>query len=157
MEKSQLKKLSRIVSKYRKALKKVAQQSQIEGLKDFPVGACGVTSELLGAYLLECGFEGLQIASGNDRSGQSHSWLELRGIIIDITGNQFKTNKHKVLITQDRQYHSHFHGSDGEYPDFDDVYELSYGQGFLDLQAIQNKIIEEMNSSILKKALKLFI
>lgn len=61
---------------------------------NFPRGACGHASELLGRFLREhLGVEPLYVARDNDEPDGSwrggHAWLELDGLIIDITGDQF--------------------------------------------------------------------
>ena len=61
---------------------------------NFPRGACGHASELLGRFLREhLGVEPLYVVRDNDEPDGSwrggHAWLELDGLIIDITGDQF--------------------------------------------------------------------
>lgn len=60
----------------------------------FPKGACGHASELLGRHLRErLSVEPTYVAKDNDAPGGSwrgsHAWLELDGLVIDITGDQF--------------------------------------------------------------------
>lgn len=61
---------------------------------NFPKGACGHASELLGRYLRDrLGVEPLYVVRDNDEPDGSwrggHAWLELNGLTIDITGDQF--------------------------------------------------------------------
>jgi hypothetical protein len=63
-------------------------------IDQFPAGACGHASELLGRYLrdtlaIECAYvlKDLMNPDGSWRSG--HAWLDFDGLIIDITGDQF--------------------------------------------------------------------
>lgn len=63
----------------------------------FPRGCCGDASELLAEYLEEHGIGTVQICGeylrGEFYDKQSHAWLLTEdGIIIDITGDQFKYN-----------------------------------------------------------------
>src|SRR5690606_15234832 len=56
--------------------------------ENFPSGACGDTTPLLGTYLIEQGFETFMYASGN-KGNTTHAWLQLNSIVIDITADQF--------------------------------------------------------------------
>ncbi|QSR17019.1 hypothetical protein CA833_07440 [Novosphingobium sp. KA1] len=63
-------------------------------VSNFPKGACGHASELLGRYLRDLlGIEPLYVVKDNDLPGGAwhggHAWLELDGLIIDVTGDQF--------------------------------------------------------------------
>lgn len=60
----------------------------------FPTACCGDTSCLLGQYLLDHGIAS-QYVCGNSycgHKGQSHAWLQVEDVIIDITGDQFKSH-----------------------------------------------------------------
>jgi hypothetical protein len=57
--------------------------------QSFPRGSCGPVSELLGRYLVDA----MHLDAGYvcaERPGDgSHAWIEVDGIIIDITADQF--------------------------------------------------------------------
>lgn len=57
-------------------------------IKRYPRGCCGIISELMGDYL-----NGLEIGEFNyvrsTKGIASHAWLEVSGLIVDITGDQF--------------------------------------------------------------------
>ena len=55
---------------------------------DFPLGSCGDTALLLGAYFMECGLGDFNYVCGM-KGPRSHAWLEKDGLIVDITGDQF--------------------------------------------------------------------
>ena len=57
-------------------------------IQGFPRGCCGIISELMGDYFnrLDIG-EFLYVCGMKD--GASHAWLEVGGLIVDITGDQF--------------------------------------------------------------------
>lgn len=63
----------------------------------FPCGCCGDASDLLAEFLLKNGIKTYYVC-GTYRDGsfdemQSHAWLETEdGMIIDITGDQFRYN-----------------------------------------------------------------
>ena len=59
----------------------------------FPTACCGDASCLLGQYLLDHGIES-QYMCGNYCCGlnnQSHAWVQVGSVIIDITGDQFES------------------------------------------------------------------
>lgn len=82
------------------------------GLCDFPTGCCGDTAELLAAYLSDEGFPGFFYAEGKNGGRDSalgHAWLELDGLIVDVTADQFNSRGYqlpKVVVSK----HSSFHG-----------------------------------------------
>lgn len=88
------------------------------GLKDYPLGACGDTCELLADYLRKVGLGDPTFVSGVNRgTGQTHAWLELGELIIDITADQFDGVDHPVIVTTDRSWHdSHFPSSGHHHP-----------------------------------------
>jgi hypothetical protein len=62
-------------------------------LAQFPRGACGDASLLLGEYLARNGVGSGTYVCGTFRSGPNsgatHAWLDVRGFIVDITSDQF--------------------------------------------------------------------
>jgi hypothetical protein len=77
----------------------------------FPRGACGLTSELLGRYLIdELGIVAKYVCEdAGDIGGWqgSHAWLEFKGLTIDITGDQFGWEP--VIVTRAPEYHGRGH------------------------------------------------
>jgi hypothetical protein len=80
------------------------------GLKDYPLGACGETCELLADYLRTAGRgDPMFVSAVNQGTGQTHAWLELGELVIDITADQFDGVDDPVIVTTDRSWHdSHF-------------------------------------------------
>lgn len=74
-------------------------------IRDFPRGCCGITSELLGDYLntLEMG-EFQYVSSARD--GASHAWLEVDGLVVDITSDQFAERPRIYVDRSDTWYQS---------------------------------------------------
>ena len=62
-------------------------------MRNFPAGSCGYVSEMLGEYLKRNGIEMLYVTGVH--KDQSHAWLvdeASNGLIVDITGDQFRDN-----------------------------------------------------------------
>jgi len=83
--------------------------------KQFPDGCCDDASLLLAAFLTDNSIDGARRVSGcieEDRGDQtSHTWLELNGLIIDITADQelFADRELSgVLVLADSGFHGAF-------------------------------------------------
>lgn len=63
--------------------------------RKFPTGQCGTTSDMLAQYLIDNGYRQIIYVNGTYYGNtpfecQSHTWIEVNGLVIDITGDQFK-------------------------------------------------------------------
>ena len=74
---------------------------------DFPRGCCGPVSLLLGTYLDDLGIHGSTSVAGTAidpiAGDDTHGWLEIEGVLADITGGQFG-DIHEPVIVTDRDY-----------------------------------------------------
>jgi hypothetical protein len=100
----------------------------------FPKGVCGAVCFLLGHYLRENGFSEAEYVNGiRPADGESHAWIEIDGIIVDITGDQFDEIADEVMVTADATWHRQFSEKPGRRPaDFliygdDSPHGLAYG------------------------------
>ena len=81
------------------------------GLQDFPVGACGDASILLGQFFADQGLGEwfYIIGESTTTSGQqSHAWIEREGLVVDITADQFVEIDDPVLVTDTKDWHLQF-------------------------------------------------
>lgn len=98
--------------------------------RKFPTGQCGHTSDLLAQYYIDNGISDITYVvgtySGDDFEDiQSHAWLVVNDMIVDITVDQFKYNKkllyfdksvyvgkmtsfHKMFEFYSRDMHKHY-------------------------------------------------
>ena len=75
----------------------------------FPKGVCGAICFLLGHYLRENGFPQAEYVNGiRPSDGESHAWIEIGDIIVDITGSQFPEIPDDVIVTLDPVWHRQF-------------------------------------------------
>jgi hypothetical protein len=61
------------------------------GFESFPRGTCGHVSELIGRIVFER--TGIYVCGGGHpalKPQQSHAWLEVRGLVVDLTHDQFQ-------------------------------------------------------------------
>lgn len=88
-----------LVLNFRKAIEAAkANNEQGELFRKFPVGQCGNTSDILAQHLIDSGIGPVTYVNGtyygddwDDR--WTHAWLVVKGLVVDITGDQFKHNK----------------------------------------------------------------
>lgn len=107
---SRIEELEHLASQFRTAILKIPAGDLPEGLKHFPCGACSDASYLLLAWLKDKGYEGVQLVSGgspNHESG-SHAWLNVKGVIVDITADQFPDGISVPYATCDPSWHAKF-------------------------------------------------
>ncbi|WP_256670314.1 hypothetical protein [Pseudomonas sp. CFSAN084952] len=85
-------KLDVVVKACRRGLETLSDTAG-SAFKQFPTGACGIASDIVGRILWEAlGYEGVYVcATGHPLLSQnaSHAWFEVDGLIIDITHDQF--------------------------------------------------------------------
>lgn len=84
-------------------------------LKGFPHRCCDDSSQLLAAYMTDNGFEGSQLIRGEyggyESEIVSHVWLDYKGLLIDITAEQFNNygyNHSSIIFPNDSCFHSSF-------------------------------------------------
>jgi hypothetical protein len=99
--------LRELARRFRAALENCDQTKLPVGLQAFPSGACADASLLLAKYLQEKGEGKAEYVSGND-GNQTHAWLELDGIIIDITADQFNRSIDPVIVSTNSTWHQSF-------------------------------------------------
>jgi hypothetical protein len=95
------------ISKARLILEKFGREIDPIYFGRFPAGCCGNTSDVLGKWLSSQGVVGLQYVQGT-RGQSSHGWLELNGIIIDITSDQFADGCGAVFFSSESAFHRSF-------------------------------------------------
>jgi hypothetical protein len=78
-----------LATSFRLAVETVVQTGNVPmHIQGFPRGCCGITSQLMGDYFNTLGIGELFYVCGM-KEGASHAWLEVDGLIVDITGDQF--------------------------------------------------------------------
>lgn len=80
--------LTVLASKLRAAIEACPKSYLPITFQDFPIGSCGDACLVLGAWLSDHGHPQAIYVCG-ERDGHSHAWLDLSGVLIDITADQF--------------------------------------------------------------------
>lgn len=95
--------LAEIVTRIRVILERNGKTTSDLSFKEFPNGACGVTSELIARYFREFHrLDALYVCGARD-DGYTHAWVEIDDIIIDITADQF--DEPAVIVTRSHIWH----------------------------------------------------
>jgi hypothetical protein len=71
----------------------------------FPHGACGDTSDLLVRFLIERHGYDAKVAVGTKGQHQTHAWVVVEDLIIDITADQFD-GQPPVIVTDESPWHA---------------------------------------------------
>ncbi len=121
-------KLTSLATRIRQIILATPEHKRPTRLIDFPAGACGDTSLLIGSYLIDLGYSNIEYVVGLNGE-QSHAWLECGDIIIDITADQFGSHINPIIVTRDRTWHNLFKDQKREPGDFREyqdptIYEL---------------------------------
>jgi hypothetical protein len=97
----------RAAARFRAALERV-QNPELVSLQTFPAGACGDSSEMLGDYLRGLGLglgDPMYLAGETADGDETHAWLVLGGLRVDITADQFDGVDESVIVTRDDGLH----------------------------------------------------
>jgi hypothetical protein len=91
--------------RFRRCLEELQPQLGVS-FERFPYRSCGDSSNLLGEWLTEQGVSGLEYVCGEFDHEKSHAWLELDGLIIDITPDLFEAGPGPVYVGESQSFHS---------------------------------------------------
>jgi hypothetical protein len=99
--------------RFRKGIELIQPSQRPICMQSFPCGACGDTSLLFGAYLVDHGMHGFLYVSGdrgskNDNSWTSHAWLQKGQLVIDLTADQFPDAPTDVIVAEPSKWHKTF-------------------------------------------------
>ena len=108
---------------FRTAIEACESEELPVSLQDFPRGSCSDASLLLARYLQSQGVWPLIYVSGQTNADerhqiQTHAWLEIDDIIIDITADQFDDVTQSVIVTRDRSWYQRFNVQRKEEADY---------------------------------------
>lgn len=113
MESAKLQAINHAVTGFRRALETYVGEDPHQFLARLPAGACKAVSLLLARYLHDMGFGSPYLVANGDRAPEgetweTHAWLQLDGLLIDITADQF--GQPPVMITDRSSFHECFRG-----------------------------------------------
>lgn len=102
-----------LASQMRNAIDALPRESLPLPMAQFPRGACGDASLLLGAFLFDKGHSSFEYICGErgnieDNSWTSHAWLARGELVVDITADQFHDAPFKVIVEEPSVWHQQF-------------------------------------------------
>ena len=128
-----------LAMRLRRALDSIPKSELPDSMREFPHGACGDASHLMGALLADSGLDGFEFISAvcgmtddNTWTSPSHAWLACGSLIVDITADQFPDAPAAVIVARNSPWHTRFCVEYTRPSDF----RASYGPGNGDLQAL---------------------
>ncbi|SCX29957.1 hypothetical protein SAMN03159437_03303 [Pseudomonas sp. NFACC25] len=96
--------LNQLACRFRAAIENVMKTAWVpENLRSFPHSCCGTISELLGEHLNSLDIGEFYYVCG-DKDGGSHAWLEVYGLVVDITADQFEGRPAVYVDVKDAWY-----------------------------------------------------
>lgn len=91
----------------RNILEKNKNNMDVEWFKFFPRGCCKEASLVLAKHLHKKEFGIADIICG-ERNCETHIWLEIEGVIVDITADQFEDIDEAVIVVESSIFHDKF-------------------------------------------------
>jgi len=101
-----LKLIKKIAIKTNNTLLKIKNKNFL--FQDYPKGSCRFSADLLAIVYTNFNFNNIKIVyNGRNSNKQSHAWLEIESMIIDITCSQF-TEWNDIFIGKSTKWHQSF-------------------------------------------------
>ena len=110
--------LTKLATQFRQLIENADWSKLTVEFEDFPAGSCGDASILLAQYLIDAGYETPTYVSAElarPPNLPSHAWIELDGVILDITADGFEPSMPSVVVTENSEWRDQFNRLD-EHP-----------------------------------------
>jgi len=104
-----MERLISLVIAFRKAIEVSPRDKLPITFSNFPRGACGDVTLLLGAFLIEQGLEPFDYMLG-ERGSSSHAWLQRGNLVVDVTADQFTDCDSSIIVADGSEWHRKFDG-----------------------------------------------
>ncbi len=107
-------KIEKTALDFRDAIERCSKSLGIS-FEQFPLGSCGDTVPLLGAYLTELDLGEFMYMEGHlgkpeNGTWRSHAWLQHKELVVDITADQFPEIDQKVIVAVNSEWHQSLNG-----------------------------------------------
>ena len=112
-----------MATRFRTAIESIPPEARSICMQSFPNGACGDTSLLFGAFLVDRGIPGFKYICGErgsraDNTWTSHAWLQREDLVVDLTADQFPDAPTGVIVLSPSPWHMQFDTEPGQDSDF---------------------------------------
>ena len=104
----------KIAANFRKSIELTLKERKLLTIFSFPHGACGPVTRLLGTFIQEKGLGDFDYICGERwieqrKTMQTHAWLQIGSLIIDITADQFTSEIiEPVIVTSKSLWYKQF-------------------------------------------------
>ena len=101
--------ITRLGQAFRLAFEQVDLSDAPGFLPHFPEGCCSWATWMVGHYLkYECGLLPAEIQGSRDGADgtDTHAWLSVNGVVVDITCGQYSDCPHTIVIADTSEWHS---------------------------------------------------
>jgi hypothetical protein len=101
--------LRTLAERVRRAIEGTAPSERAGMLSEFPRKCCHHGTNILALHLSELGLSDLTRATGERHTKTKtswHVWIEHRGVIVDITADQFGKSFLPVIVTRRSRWHA---------------------------------------------------
>lgn len=144
-----LTKIEDMANRMRTAIESIPPKERLERMRDFPKHEGGDAALLMGAYLIDMGFEGFVRVTGRrgakERMNRApHHWLARESLVVDITADQFWDNPQPVIVADPSRWHRLFRLEDDTN---DSDFRKWTGQGIDELHWMYARIQSDLFSS----------
>ncbi len=112
-----MKHLIELATAFRKAIEACPRSRLPITFSNFPRGSCGDVTLLLGAFLIEQGYEPFHYLLG-EHGTSSHAWLQRGKLVIDITADQFSDCDCSVIVSDSSEWHLQLNGKQQHIADY---------------------------------------
>lgn len=106
---SEVERIAREATAFRRAFESADLSDAPGFLPHFPEGCCSWATWFLGHYLAtERGYRASSVAGHRmgAESSDSHQWLLVNGVVVDITADQFFDSPATVIVERESTWHS---------------------------------------------------
>jgi len=142
--------ITETVSVFREGVELYAIQNPESLLRFFPRECCKTASILLARYLFEEGVGSASLIANGNRASvkfeypETHCWLRVTGLIIDITAAQFGEQSLRVVIAKTTPFHKTFQGSQSfkysQFMSFNERYKEEHNKMYHGIVAITSRL-----------------
>lgn len=113
MDDIRLRSLESLARDFRIAIERSRPHLTSHSLQEFPRGACGDVSDMFGVFLQKKGFANVTYVAGERGSNKdgdwtTHAWLEVDGITVDISADQFSDAPNSIIVERESEWHDSF-------------------------------------------------
>ena len=144
-----LTKIEDMANRMRTAIESIPPKERLERMRDFPKHEGGDAALLMGAYLIDMGFEGFVRVTGRRGAKERmnrppHYWLARDNLVVDIAADQWWDAPESIIVADPSRWHRLFRLEDHD--EFSSDFREWHGQGIHELHDLYARIRPDLFS-----------